>query len=372
MKEELKIVITCGGTGGHFYPGLTIANEIKKQNNDILIVLSGRNIESQSKIVNQNGINYKVFLAPSLPKKIRDIFLFPFKLLKGFLEMRKILKDYKPDAILGMGSFASIPSSLAAVSLKIPLFLHDGNSYAGKANTFLSRFAKCFFASYPLKNKDKCKCDIIMTGMPVRDSLLNQQISKIDAIEKINKQYNASLNKNTITFFIFGGSQGAKFFNDYLPNLFNKLNNDKIQIIHLTGKNNKERVQELYNNGNINNLILEYSTEMEILYSASDFIISRSGGSSLAEIAIFKKFAFFIPYPFAAEQHQKINAEYFEKSGVAEIIDEKDYSEDILIEKINKRIDNIKNMSLNFAEIAKPNATKDIVLNIVKLRNSQK
>ncbi len=371
MKEEFKIVITCGGTGGHFYPGLTIAQELQKQNKDVLIVLSGRNIESQLKVVNKNNIKCKIFPAPALPKKILDLIFFPFKFLKGFFKMKFILKKYKPNAILGMGSFASVPSSMAAVSLGIPLYLHDGNSYAGKANIFLSRFAKCFFTSYPLTNQNRSKSNIMLTGMPVRETLLNQKISKEDAIKIINEKYNTSLNSELITFFVFGGSQGAKFFNEFLPTVFKEIDSN-IQIIHLTGKNNKESVENLYNNSDkiSSHLVLEYSNEMEILYSLCDFVISRSGGSSLAEIAIFEKFAFFIPYPFAAEQHQKINAEYFEKSGVAEIIDEKDCSKEILIENITRKINNIENINSKFAKLAKPNATKDIISHIINETNN--
>ncbi len=369
IDKSLRIIISCGGTGGHFYPGLTIAKKFKDQGNSTLLLISGNHTESQLHISSKTGIDAVAFKAPQRPKNIFTIYIFLYQFICGFIKAKLVFKNFKPTVFLAMGSFASVPSSLAAFTSKTPIFLHEGNAKIGKANRLLSRFAKLMFLSFPVVNQKKSKTTTEYIGMPVRKELIENVMNKKNAIEQLNKKYDVNLESETPTLLIFGGSQGAQVFNEIIPNALTTIES-KFQVIHLTGKNKKTETEKLYKTAKFAVLLLETSSEMNEIYSASDLVICRSGGSTIAELSIFAKFAILIPYPYASEKHQNNNADFYAQSNAGIIIENDDFNEDkaqyIVEEWLEMPNKFIKKGQLA-SEIAKPNATDNIVKKIEAL-----
>lgn len=322
----MKIVISCGGTGGHFFPGLALAREAGKENARLL--LSGIHAENQKAIAEKYEI--PAVALPPMPVWKRHFFRFLGGLVKGYATARKTMKSDRPDAVIGMGSFASLPILLAAKNLHIPVFLHDGNARIGKANRILSRCAKMLGIAFPAVNH--CSCPVYECGMPVRQELIVQaEMTRLDALAKIKELFGTDFSADAPILLVFGGSQGAAAINAALPVALQKYGRSDIQIIHLTGVGKLDAAREAYQDLPNCRLLLETTSEMGALLAAADLVVSRSGGSTVAELALFGKPAVLIPYPYAAEGHQTDNARYYEKGGAASVLLQSDLSADVLL-----------------------------------------
>jgi UDP-N-acetylglucosamine--N-acetylmuramyl-(pentapeptide) pyrophosphoryl-undecaprenol N-acetylglucosamine transferase len=334
-----KLIILCGGTGGHFYPGLTIARELQKANSEAYIIIGGHKekISKQADIANKYNIKYYTINSSKFSKKPLLLGKFIFNLSVGFLKARKMLKRIKPNAVLGMGSFTSLPVSLAAISLNIPIYLHDGNAKIGKANVFLSNWARLTMSAFPAVNEKVLKSDYLCTGMPIRPEIREIVQTKEEAIKELNSQYDLNFKPKNKTIFIFGGSQGALTINRILPLTIERIKDPKIQIIHLFGKNIKINP---YEKSVDNSLILKSCDKMHLLYSAADLIVSRSGGSTIAELAYFKKKSILIPYPFASELHQNDNANFYIKKSNSTVVLNKNCNIDTMKPLIESKLYN--------------------------------
>ncbi len=365
MKEKSdklsKLAIACGGTGGHFYPGLTLARNFKDQGGSPLLLLSGKHTESQAETAKSYGINSVIIPSSPRPRNIKSAIVFAIDLLCGVISGRKVFKIFKADAFLAMGSFASVSGACAARSLKIPIFLHDGNARIGRANIFLSRWAKHLSLSFPAVNSNACKCPCSCSGLPVRPELLQCRKSKAEAIKELNEKYNCTLSPDLPLLLIFGGSQGAKTFNSIIPDALLRQEKPQLQVIHLTGAGKLEETKNIYKKANFPTLIQEKSDDMGILYSVADLIFCRSGGSSISEIAAFGKFAILVPYPYAADKHQDDNAAYLNTGGAIVIQDNKCTVERISV-ALKDWLENVESYSeagkLNLA-LAQPDAATE-------------
>ena len=367
MSILRKLAITCGGTGGHFYPGLTIAAKFKENGGEVLLLLSGNNSESQSEIAAKRGLNSVIIPAAQRPKGPLSALKFTHKFISGVVKARSVLSKFRADAFLAMGSFASAPSSFAAWTLRVPLFLHDGNARLGRANIFLSMKAKHLFLSFPAVNPDSCKCAMSLTGLPVRLEIGHCGISKENAFQKINSSFGTSFSDTLPLILIFGGSQGAKTFNEIIPHALMEQKEVEFQIVHLTGPGKNTEVEKIYSTAKFKSLVLEKSEEMPLFYSASDLIICRAGGSSISEIACFGKYAVLVPYPYAADHHQDDNAAFLASEGGAEVL----YDGDCTIENVSKIIsswtanpEKYREAGLKNKLLAKPDAAADVLSRI--------
>ena len=363
-----RLAIICGGTGGHFYPGLTIARIFQNdKSNKACLFVGGHKVKSQHENAEKYGVDIKEVESARISKHPIKLAVFCIKLLKGYLWGKKLLKEFKPDAVLAMGSFTSVPISLAAVRLKIPLYLHDGNARIGRANLFLSRWAKLIMTAFPSVNYEKLGCPFEYTGMPLRPEILNSKLSKSEAVKELNQRFNSLFELQTAILLVFGGSQGAATINRVIPKTIPTLNAGELQVIHLAGRNSAEEIKGQYDKNNINNLVLESSDNMPLLYSASDFVICRSGGSTIAELAFFEKPAILIPYPQASDLHQHDNAKFYEKSGLAEIVNNRDCTEEKMKQLIAKYISRLhKGLFKSLINLKKLNATEEIIEKIKK------
>ena len=338
MAELKRLIISCGGTGGHFFPGLSIARTFKKQGGEVKLLLSGKNSVSQAQCAESFGID--AVALPSMPPAWkRHPLAFLAGLFKGYRVSLRVMKEFEPQAILGMGSFTMAPVFLAGLQCRVPLFLHDGNARIGKGNRIFSRFAKLLGAGFPAVNAGKCRCPVIDAGMPVRPELLaNSAVSRQEALKFLRDTFGCELDDERVTILIFGGSQGAAIFNSILPQALLRLKEASIQVLHLCGKGKKAEAEQLYCNAAFPVLLLESSDRMEYFLGAADVVFSRSGGSTLAELALFGKGAYLIPYPYAAEGHQQDNAEYFERNGAAMIIRNEEFTVEKAFELLEREV----------------------------------
>ena len=331
MKSNI-VYISCGGTGGHFYPGLSLGRELQKQGCEVKLLLSGVNSGSQSKIGAEHGLDsFVLSRMPSPGKNPLRWMVFLRGLLLGFLQCFAQFRSKRPRALIVMGSFASLPGALCAKLLGVPIYLHDGNARIGKANRFFSRWAKVLCTAFPPVNGDKIHCPLHCTGMPLRPELeAKKEITKEEAIQGLNEKFNASLRSDLFTVLIFGGSQGAATLNSNIPRGLMDIEEKNFQVIHLTGKGKCEETRELYRRASFPYLLLESAGCMELFLGSADLVFARSGGSSVAELALFGKCAILIPFPYAAEGHQEDNARYFVNAGAGTMVRNSDLS----IEKV--------------------------------------
>ncbi|MCQ2380488.1 MAG: undecaprenyldiphospho-muramoylpentapeptide beta-N-acetylglucosaminyltransferase [Victivallaceae bacterium] len=330
----MKIAITCGGTGGHFYPGLAIAREL--QSDDVVLLLSGIHSREQGEIAAK--ANVKSVLLPEMPSPsgVRKGLRFLRGLVLGYVKARRALKEFRPDAVLGMGSFASLPVTLAAKACGIPVFLHDGNARIGRANRFLSRWATALGVAFPPVNGETSRCETIVCGMPVRPELeANAAMTKDEAFAKLNEIFNVSFTKDRPLLLVFGGSQGALAINESVPTALRLAGRDDIQGADLTGAGKMEAVSAAYAGLANPAVIRERSQDMDVLMRAASLAVSRSGGSTVAELAVFGLPAILIPYPYAAEGHQRDNANYFTNAGGGMTVDQDDVSPEKMAELIS-------------------------------------
>ena len=339
-KELKRLVITCGGTGGHFFPGLSIAREFKEEGGEVLLFLSGKNADAQADIATLHGIDSVKLTSSPRPNSVTGVYKFTMDTLSGIITGRKQLKKFNPDALLAMGSFTSLPSAIGAMILHIPIFLHDGNARVGKANRLLSRWAKHLCTAFPAVNASHLRCPYSFTGMPVRPELLGSTISKKDAIQSLNMKFGSILDPELPTMLIFGGSQGAEIFNRTFPEAMQESINRQFQVLHLTGHGKFEMVNSTYEKAFFPSLVLPSASEMDLFYQAADVVVSRSGGSTIAELTLFGKFAFLVPYPFAAENHQYDNALYMKSGDAAEIIDNADCTKEKVAKLLDRWLEN--------------------------------
>ncbi len=329
MQKLTRLVISCGGTGGHFYPGLSIARTFETKGGKVMLLLSGVNAVNQQKIAQSYGIEAVALPDMPSPRSFSTAMRFVKGLFAGYRQTRQALKAFAPEAALGMGSFASLPVIGAAFFGKVPYFLHDGNARIGKANRFLSRWARFMGTAFPPVNTKACHCQIKCTGMPLRPEILSAQtMTKEQATAALNQKFELHLEPDLPTILIFGGSQGASIFNQTVPQALKRLAKNDFQVLHLSGPKKFDEVKENYRNALFRHFILPGTEEMHLFYQACDLVFSRSGGSTVAEIAYFSKASVLVPYPYAAENHQYDNAMYLVNHKAAVLLDNLQCSEE--------------------------------------------
>lgn len=297
-----RIVIAGGGTGGHIFPAIAIANAIKKLEPATEFLFIGAKGKMEMEKVPQAG--YKIegldiagFNRSSLIKNIG----LPYKLLKSFLQVRNIINSFKPVAAIGVGGYSSFPVLRIAQAKGIPTFIHESNSFAGKSNMMLGKKATKIFVASEGMEKFFPQEKIMITGNPVRESIAKSAVSM-----KEGKSY-FGLDPNRKTVLSVGGSLGAKSINEALDAELDVFEQNGLQLIWQTGKPYAERGKER-SAGKANIWVNDFITDMQHAYAAADVVISRSGAMAIAELAVVKKPVVFVPYPYAAEDHQTANA----------------------------------------------------------------
>lgn len=298
-----KIILAGGGTGGHIFPAIAIAHAIRRLQPDTDILFVGARGKMEMEKVPQagyriEGLDIAGFDRSSLIKNIG----LPFKLIKSFMQVRKIFNSFRPDAVVGVGGYSSFPVLRFAQSKGIPTFIHESNSFAGKSNILLGKKATRIFTATDGMEKFFPADRILITGNPVRQQIVKSQVSREEATRTFG------LDPSRKTLFVTGGSLGAKGINEAIDAGLEQLSGNNIQLIWQTGKpyavRARERVasfQNMWTN--------DFIAAMENGYAAADVVVSRSGAMAIAELCVAGKPVVFVPFPYAAEDHQTVNAQ---------------------------------------------------------------
>ena len=309
------IAIACGGTGGHLFPGLAVAEELKKRGCKIALFISPKDVDQQAV---KSAQGFEIFTLPAVGLQNRNYFSFAKSFWKSFCASRIIFKTQKPDAVLAMGGFTSAPPILAARKFGAKTFLHESNTIPGKANRFLARFVGEAFVGFPEAAARLKARKVSVTGTPVRP-----QFQPRDAAECRTA---LGLDRNLPTILVIGGSQGASGLNEMILSALPLLANRNWQFLHLTGAHDFEKVKAAYASQKLKAIVKPFLSEMDLALGAATACVSRSGASSLAEIAAMRLPSLLVPYPTAADNHQFVNARAFEKTGAAKLLEQKNSS----------------------------------------------
>ena len=360
--SKYKIILSGGGTGGHIYPAIAIANELKLRFPDAEFLFVGAKDRMEMEKVPQAGYNIEGLWISGIQRRLTSKNLsFPFKVVSSLWKSRKIIKSFKPDVAIGTGGFASGPLLKIATLKRMPTLIQEQNSYPGITNKFLSKKAKKICVAYDGLERFFPKHKIIKTGNPVRQDLLNIEANIVEA-----KNF-FELNHGKLTVLVIGGSLGARRINELIEKEIKFFQSLKVQIIWQCGKlyysqyrvhNNEKCVQ-----------VHQFLNNMAFAYAAADIVISRAGASSVSELCIVGKPVIFIPSPNVAENHQTKNAMSIVNEDAAIMIEEKDLDADfeIRFSELLNSIEKQKTLSQNIKKLALVNATKDIVDEVEKL-----
>ncbi|GAA3728839.1 undecaprenyldiphospho-muramoylpentapeptide beta-N-acetylglucosaminyltransferase [Flavobacterium ginsengisoli] len=358
---KYKFILSGGGTGGHIYPAIAIANELKLHFPDAEFLFVGAKDKMEMQKVPQAGYEIKGLWIAGLQRKLTlQNLMFPLKLASSLLESKRIIKKFKPNVVIGTGGFASGPLLQAAGSAGIPTVVQEQNSFPGITNKLLSKKANAICVAYQNLERFFPKEKIVLTGNPVRQDLIDIESKRDEAIAFYG------LDSNKKTLLVLGGSLGARRINQLIEKELQNFLSQDVQVIWQCGKLYFEEYKK-YNQPNVK--VVDFIERMDFVYAASDVIISRAGASSVSELCIVGKPVIFIPSPNVAEDHQTKNAQAIvdEKGAILLKESELDNQFSIVFEALLKDSGKQKQLSDNIKKLAKPRATQDIVAEIVKL-----
>ena len=366
MKKNIRIIISGGGTGGHIFPAVSIANAIKEQHPEAEILFVGA--EGRMEMQRVPAAGYQIIGLPvaGFDRKhlLKNISVL-IKLMKSHRKARRIIKEFKPDAAVGVGGYASGPTLKVAGSMGIPTLIQEQNSYAGVTNKLLAKKACKICVAYEGMERFFDKEKIILTGNPVRQNLLNQQMSREDAIRSFN------LDPTKKTVLIVGGSLGARTINNCVLNGLDQIRQSGVQFIWQTGKfyinEAKEKVGQAENYPMLHTT--DFITDMAAAYSAADLVISRAGAGSISEVCLLGKPVILVPSPNVAEDHQTKNALALVAKDAALYIKDAEASEKLLKTAIEtvQQPETLKKLSTNIAKLAFKDSANTIAEEVWKL-----
>lgn len=369
----MRVIIAAAGTAGHINPGLAIANKIKKEEKDSKIIFIGTTRGLENDLVPRAGYELKTIEAYGLSTKISiDNIKKMYKTFKGYGEAKKIIKEFKPDIVIGTGGYICGATISSAHNLKIPTLLHESNSFPGRAIKMLASKTNTILVSFkdaiPRIKKGK---NVVFTGTPIKIKKKDYSIQQKNEIIE-----NVGLNTKSPIVLVFGGSQGAKRINDTMIEIIKNKMNQNYQVIWATGPKQYDVIKEELETAsiNINNIknmkIIPYIYNMEELMNVVDVIVARSGAMTITEISNLGKASILVPLPNVSHNHQLYNAKVLESIGAAKIILDNEITGQKLNRQINEIIldkNNIEKMEQNALKISTTDAEEKIYEEIKKL-----
>ena len=356
-KRNIRLIVTGGGTGGHLFPGISLAQAMMLADPgcEVLFIGTERKIDKTAlsnlgfatRSIKSQGIKGKSFIAV-----LKALFQQPLALW----EAAGIIRKFKPDLVFGVGGYVTGPVILAARLLGVTTCIHEQNSIPGLANKLLGYIANKIFVSLPGSEKYFPASKTILSGNPVRNTIL-----------KVSRETRPESGQEPSTLLILGGSQGARRLNSIMleaaENILSKLSPPPF-IIHQTGGHDKDHVQRKYVELGLNARVQDFFSDMAEIYSQADLIISRAGATTLAELTVFHKPVILIPFPFAADNHQEINGQYLVEAGAGLMFRQADLTGDKLGMEIKRVLEDKKllaEMAENSGKVARPEATDTII-----------
>ncbi len=359
--KKFKIMVAAGGTGGHLFPAIAVLEQIEKITNgkfEAYFVGNAHRIEGR--VVPAKGFKLLDLPISGFPGLFSTkIFSLPFKILKSKSMCRKLIREFRPDALLCAGAYISYPAASAAYSEKVPVYLMESNVIPGKTISMLAKKAKTIFTAFPESEKyfpDKLKERLSCVGNPVRRDILSLP-SREASLSKLG------LSPEKRTLLVFGGSLGARSINNAVLRAIETAEKDRVQFIWQTGKNFR------YDGSQENVSAMEFIDDMATAYSAADLVVSRAGATSISEICVTGKPSVLVPYPFAANNHQALNAIVMEENG-ASVFAADDKIGALLPEIVDSLLfdsDKLRAMSASALAMAKPDAAEKIASRVVSI-----
>nr|WP_295870036.1 undecaprenyldiphospho-muramoylpentapeptide beta-N-acetylglucosaminyltransferase [uncultured Chitinophaga sp.] len=361
---QRKVIIAGGGTGGHIFPAIAIANALKKIQPDIDILFVGAVGKMEMEKVPQAGYPIKgLEIAGFNRSNIFKNILLPFKIWKSLRQAKNILAEFKPDAVVGVGGYASFPMLRRAQKNGIPTLIQEQNSFAGKTNKILGKKARKICVAYDGMDKFFPADKIVFTGNPVRNNITQSAVTKEDALQ----HFGLSSQKQTI--FAVGGSLGAKSINEALQPLLPTLVQKDLQLIWQTGKPYYETAKAAAAPYSSHIKVHEFINVMDFAYKAADVVLSRAGALAIAELCVVKKPVIFVPYPFAAEDHQTSNAMNLvnKKAGLMIKNDEVGAQLSSVLFSLLQNRALMEQLEKNIGELGNPNADMVIAKEVISI-----
>jgi UDP-N-acetylglucosamine--N-acetylmuramyl-(pentapeptide) pyrophosphoryl-undecaprenol N-acetylglucosamine transferase len=364
-KQPYRLIISGGGTGGHIFPAIAIANAFKERHPDADILFVGAEGRMEMTRVPEAGYKIIGLWISGLQRNLSlSNLMFPIKLIASYWRAAKIVKEFKPHVVVGTGGYASGPIMIAATRVYVPTLIQEQNSFAGLTNKQVAgKVSKVCVAYEGMENyfpKDK----IVLTGNPVRKDLLSVSEKREMALSHFG------FTANHKTLLVIGGSLGARTINESVLNSITKLLDAKVQVIWQTGKGYFESIKEKLSDYDLRQIrMFDFLREMDLAYAAADVVISRSGAIAVSELCIAHKPCILVPSPNVAEDHQTKNAMALVNKEAAVLVTDKEATEKLVSEALKLMFDEQLCVKLtdNIGKLAKPNATNEIVDEIEKL-----
>jgi len=362
--SNLRVIIAGGGTGGHIFPAVAIGHALQRMRPGTELLFVGAKNKMEMEKVPQEGfeiigLDIAGFQRGSILKNLS----LPLKLLKSRMQARSIIRQFKPGVIVGVGGYASFPVLNAGQSMNVPTLIQEQNSFAGKSNKILGKRAKAICVAYENMEQFFPKDKIIITGNPVRKNISDMEKTTEEGIAKFG------LNKGIKTILIVGGSLGAKSINESVDAGLDELMKENVQVIWQTGKPYYEQAKKRAEPFSDKVKVLDFIKEMDCAYAAADVVISRAGALAIAELCIVGKPVVFVPYPYAAEDHQTSNAMALVKRNAAMLVKDSDAKATLIktLKKILQDSNLQKTMSANLKAMAIKNADERIAGKVIEI-----
>lgn len=360
----MKVIISGGGTGGHIFPAVSIANALKERDSSIEILFVGAEGKMEMEKVPAAGYDIVGLPVAGFQRRLtlKNITFF-FKLAASMLKARKVVKQFNPDVVVGVGGYASGPVLRVATNNNIPTIIQEQNSFPGVTNKILSKKVSKICVAYPGMEHFFPFAKIVLTGNPIRQNLLIKP-SRVEAAKYFG------LNPDKKVVFVTGGSLGARTINDGISAGYEKMLKEDIQVIWQTGKYYYDQIKNSVKEQN-NIKIMAFVDRMEAAFSLADVVVSRAGASSISEIAMLNKAAVFVPSPNVSEDHQTKNAMALVSKDAAEMVADKDVN-GMLVDRVLALLlkeERLLELQKNVSQFAMPNAASHIVDELFKLVN---
>jgi len=354
-----RVIISGGGTGGHIYPAISIANAMKEIDSSLDFLFVGAEGKMEMEKVPKAG--FKIIGLPIVGIQRTQVWkniFFPFKLIKSLWQSVQIIKNFKPDVAVGVGGYASGPLLLAARFLGVPYYIQEQNSFAGITNKALAAKAEHIFVAYPGMEKFFPAEKITLSGNPVRKDLIDAAGKKAKAAAHFQ------LDPALKTILIIGGSQGARSINQAILGGLDRLTAAGVQVIWQTGIAFEATAKEAAS-GNASTYVAAFIYEMDLAYAMAELVISRAGASSVSEICLIGKASILVPLPSAAEDHQTENAKSLVSQNAAILVRDADVKENLITEALAALKADLSTLEKNSLRLAKPNAAHEIAQSIL-------
>lgn len=358
------IAIACGGTGGHLFPGLAVAEQLIKRGCSVTLLVSPKEVDQQAV---KMARNVEIVTLPAVGLQNRNYLSFGGSFIKSWLAARRVFRQHKPSAALAMGGFTSAPPIFAAKQCGAKTFLHESNTIPGRANRWLSRFVDRCFVGFPQAGNRLRSRNVDVTGTPVRPQFQPRGAATC--------RTTLGLDPNLPTVLVMGGSQGASGINDLILRSLENLKaqggvSGGLQFFHLAGPGDAEKVRQAYAQKNLRAVVHSFFGEMELALGAATIAVSRSGASSLAEVAAMRVPTVLVPFPAAMDNHQFFNAKAFEETGAARLLEQKTATPEAVTQLILELVGNIavrEQMQTALGKWYAPQAAEQIAETMLKV-----